>query len=312
MSAIARAQTGFTPAQLQTIKRTVAADCNDTEFDLFLEACRSYRLDPFRRQISAIVFGAKARDQSKRKMAIIVNRDGLRVIAQRCGNYRPASEPAQIDYDATAVSATNPKGIVRAVVRLWQQDSRGDWFPVSGEAYWDEFVPVKDEWVEGPDGQRRPSGQKTVEGNWLKMPVVMITKCAEGQALRAGWPDEFGGVYVEEEVERAKIEETASETIRSYEEEERLRRIGGKDAIFFVDDGGTLDRVPLGKVVDHVIAYLRTAKPEDALLWQKRNTEGLKEFWARAPGDALELKKQIEAKVAPALAHAEAAARGAA
>jgi hypothetical protein len=30
--------------------------------------------------------------------------------------------------------------------------------------------------------------------------------------------------------------------------------------------------------------------------WAVQNREGLKEFWARSPGDALELKKQIEAK----------------
>ena len=46
----------YTGAQLMTIKRTVASDTNDMEFDLFMEAARSYGLDPFRRQISAIVF----------------------------------------------------------------------------------------------------------------------------------------------------------------------------------------------------------------------------------------------------------------
>lgn len=106
-----------------------------------MEAARSYGLDPFRRQIIPLVFNKDAKDQSRRRMSIVVSRDGLRVVAQRCGNYRPASEPAEIIYDEDLKGPTNPKGIVMARVYLWQQDKRGDWFKVVGEAMWDEFAP---------------------------------------------------------------------------------------------------------------------------------------------------------------------------
>ena len=96
----------YSASQLATIKRTVASDTNDLEFDLFMEAARSYGLDPFRRQISAIVFSKDKPD--KRKMSIIVNRDGLRAIAQRCGDYRPASGPAVFDIDPDAKGPDNP------------------------------------------------------------------------------------------------------------------------------------------------------------------------------------------------------------
>ena len=93
----------------------------------FPEACRSHGLDPFRKQIHAVVYSKDNPD--KRKMTIIVSRDGLRVLAHRCRDYRPASEPAQVSYDKGAVGPTNPKGIVSATVKLWKQDNRGEWFP---------------------------------------------------------------------------------------------------------------------------------------------------------------------------------------
>lgn len=287
---------GFNAAQIALIKRTVAKDCNDDEFNLFMEAAKRYGLDPFRKQISALVFNKNKSD--KRQMAIIVARDGLRTIAQRCGDYRPASEPAEIVYDEALKSAINPKGIVSATVRLWKQDKRGEWFAVIGEAYWDEFAAVKDEWGENREtGKWEPTGARTLEGNWLRMPVVMIVKCAEAQALRAGWPDAFGGIYAEEEFHAAEVAMTASEAVAAEAERARMERLGGRDAIMMTfDAAGTLERVPLGKVADRCAEHLRSVSDEEAVAWNIRNRDPLREFWARSPSDALEVKKQIEAK----------------
>ena len=287
----------FTPQQLITIKNTVARDTDQIEFDLFMEACRSYGLDPFRKQIHAVVYNKDKAD--KRKMSIIVSRDGLRVLAHRCGDYRPAGEPAQIVYDADAKGPTNPKGIVSATVRLWKQDKRGEWFPVIGEAYWDEFAPVSDEWAyDEAQGRRAPTGNKTLDqsGNWARMPIVMITKCAESQALRAGWPETFGGVYTEEEMDAMEAAASASETLAAHMAEERMKRVGGAAIMLIWDDTGVLDRVPVGQVADRCMEFLRVAEPLDAHKFRVRNEASLREFWAHSPADALEIKKVIEAK----------------
>jgi hypothetical protein len=47
---------GWTSRQLDTIKRTVAHDTNEDEFNLFIEYARSKRLDPFSKQIIAVVY----------------------------------------------------------------------------------------------------------------------------------------------------------------------------------------------------------------------------------------------------------------
>lgn len=286
---------GLNAAQLRTIRQTVAKDANDLEFDLFMEAARSYGLDPFRKQIISIVFNKDKPE--KRQQAIIVSRDGLRVLAQRCKDYRPASEPAKIVYDDAAKSAENPLGIISATVTLHKQDNRGEWYPVLGEAYWDEFAPIKDEWeYDQEKGRRAPTGKKTVDGNWAKMPRLMIAKCAEGQALRAGWPDQFGNIYSEEEFDRLKAEASASEMLHEYEKAEREARTGGRGILLVFDDAMKLEKVPLGQVADRCMEFVKNADAEEVHKFRVRNEDALREFWAHSPSDALDLKKAMEAK----------------
>ena len=297
--ATALAISGYNAAQLRTIRQTVARDANDTEFDLFMEACRSYRLDPFRKQIVTVIFNKN--NAEKRQQSIIVSRDGLRVLAQRCGDYRPASEPAAFVYDEALRGPCNPLGIVSCTVRLWKQDKRDDWFPVVGEAYWDEFAPVKDEWAYDREQNKRvPTGQKALDasGNWAKMPRVMIQKCAESQALRAGWPDQFGNIYSEEEMDRLHAEASAAEVLHEHERKEREARIGGPGVLMVFDDTAQLQKVPMGQVMDRCMEFLRSASPEEAHKFRVRNEAPLREFWSHNPSDALELKKAIEAKEA--------------
>jgi len=287
----------FNPSQLKVIKDTVAKDANPTEFSLFMEACRAYGLDPFRKQIFSIIYSKDNAD--KRKQTIIVSRDGLRVLAHRCRDYRPASEPAQIAYDPEAKGPTNPKGIVSATVKLWKQDNRGEWYPVIGEAYWDEFAPVVDEWAfDQEERKRKPTGKKTLDasGNWAKMPIVMLTKCAESQALRAGWPETFGGVYSEEEMDRVTASVSASEALEAHERAERELRTGGRGLLMVFDDAMKLEKVPMGSVADRVSEFVQNADPEEVHKFRVRNEDALREFWTVNPTDALELKKSFEAK----------------
>ena len=77
----------FSAQQLALIRRTVAKDCNPSEFDLFVEICKRVRLDPFRRQIYAQVYSKNSID--KRQMVVITGIDGFRAVAARNNNYRP-------------------------------------------------------------------------------------------------------------------------------------------------------------------------------------------------------------------------------
>ncbi|MEJ8476436.1 phage recombination protein Bet [Roseibium algae] len=290
------------PNQIELVRSTIAKDCDNGEFNLFMEAAKSYGLDPFRKQILPLVFSKT--DPKKRRMSIVVSRDGLRVIAQRCGNYRPASEPAQFVYDKDLISDTNPKGIASVSVRLWQQDNRGEWFPVMGEADWDEFAPLKEIWTKNEEtGRDHPSGKFKLDatGQWARMPKVMLTKCAEAQALRAGWPDQFGGVYVEEEMHQAQAQDlTASQIIEHEQEQRRLARVSSVDAVMMSWSSDTpLEPVPVGQLADRIIEWSRDKSRtlEQLETFTQINLHSLREFWAKSPNDGLEVKKEIERRI---------------
>ena len=299
----------MTPRQVTLVKTTIAKDCNDDEFSLFMEVAKAKGLDPFIGQIIPMVFSKGNAD--KRKMTIIISRDGQRVIAQRCGDYRPASKPPQYEMDKALINPLNPQGIVSATVYLWKQDPKSnEWYEVAGQSFWEEFAPIKDDWARGDDGRNHKTGQQKLDdsGNWCRMPRLMIAKCAEMQALRAGWPEEFTGLYDEAEMDRAKVLDlSASEIVEHERQENRLRAIGGKDSItVWWDEGFALENVPDGHFFDRVSEHLRTLHPAKVAKWADSNRAGLQMFWARHPGDALELKKRIEAAQQKAAADKEA------
>lgn len=268
--------------QLDLIRRTVAKDCDPAEFDQFIHICKAVRLDPLRRQIYAFVFSKN--NPQFRRMSIVTGIDGYRAIAERTGNYRPDDLPPRIEYDPALRGPKNPLGIIRAEVTVYKF-SHGNWHRVVAEAYWDEYAPIKGEALDDK------------KDNWRKMARVMISKCAEAQALRKAWPDDFAGLDVEEETDRfASIELTASELADEAATAQRFEAIGGANALT-VDwcSGEPLERVPVGQFADRILAYLRDNEPMTISVFQERNKETLKEYWAKDKSGALELKKAFEA-----------------
>ncbi len=259
--------------------------------------------DPLRRQIYAFVFSKDRPD--KRRMSIIVAIDGFRAIADRTGCYRPDEDEPTFEIDPAQKSATNPIGLVKATVRVWKH-SHGDWHKVTASAYWDEYAPIKDEWAEGEDGRRRKTGKQTLDqtGNWPKMPRLMLAKVAEALALRKAWPDDFSNVYAAEEVDRSRAQDvTAWEAAEAGATEKRLAQIGqGQTILFQFDPTGPLEPVPLGKIADRVAEFVQNNRDEVSAigLFESRNRHALRDFWARQPGDALEVKKLLEGAMAPA------------
>lgn len=287
--------------QIALIKRTVAADTNDDEFNLFLHTARHLRLDPLRRQVYALVYNKS--NQEKRKMSIIVGIDGFRTIADRTGNYRPDEDEPDIEFDDTLKSPTNPAGIVKAKVKVWKF-SHGAWHKTTGVARWTEFVPLTEEWAyDAEQGKRAPTGRVTLDpkSNWFRMPCVMLPKCAESAALRKAWPDDLTHVYAPEEMERLQaIDLLPSEAAVAGATEERLERIGHKDTILMGWADGKLAPVPVGQIADRAMAFVKEHREEPSTImqWREQNRHGLKEFWARSPSDALAVKKEIEAALA--------------
>ncbi|GGC70453.1 phage recombination protein Bet [Chelatococcus reniformis] len=282
---------------LSLIRRTVAADTNEDEFNLFIHMCRAVRLDPLRKQIYAFVFSKD--DAKKRRMSIVTAIDGFRTIAERTGNYRPDEDEPTYETDEALVSDLNPAGLIKATVRVWKF-SHGAWHKVTASAYWSEYAPIKDQWAyDDAERKRKPTGAKELDqsGNWPKMPRHMLAKVAEALAVRKAWPDDFSNVYIHEEVDRTRaIDLTPAELAEHGAAEIRLERIGGPSILVDWLDNEPLAGIPVGSFADRCMAFLQENgdQPAAVAMWQSRNREALRQFWSHNPSDSFEVKKEIE------------------
>jgi len=298
----------YNASQMKLVRSTVAAECNEPEFNLFIEVAQRLGLDPFRKQIYAVVYNANKPD--KRKMAIITGIDGFRALAERSRAYRPDEDEPQYFYDDNLKGPSNPLGIERCVVTVHKFGPDGSWYPLKGVAYWDEFAPIipggkwedkGDTWRDGnPKKTFAPDGTFTLQaGNWVTMGRVMIAKCAEAQALRRGWPEDLSGVYSPEEMDQQMVDITPSELIEQGEQEARERLVNTADKIAIVWAGGDpIDYVPLGEMADRCLSFIRDADSLTGLVWWKNTNQlSLQEFWAKLKTDALAVKASLEAKI---------------
>jgi phage recombination protein Bet len=323
----ASAALDFLPHQLALIQKTIARDCNDAEFDLFMETSRMRGLNPLANQVSVVVFNKD--DDNKRNMVMFTRIDGLRALAERHSDYRPMEEPGSFETDEQARDPLcNPLGLISCTVKLWKF-REGGWHPVIGRAFWEEYAPV----IEEPEGgweweetgevwkdSGKPKKKKVARGaivrkldtrgNWGRMGRHMLEKCAEAIALRRGWPETFSGLYGEEELDRARIIDVASEAVADYHEQERMKKIGagGHTLIFVFDPAKPLESIERGKVADRIFAFLREAQTPQAIDdFLIRNKISLQTFWAWEKAEALEIKKFAEQRKAVLGEHGSAA-----
>lgn len=285
-----------TDNEVALARKAVAADLTPVEFNMFVHMARQFGLDPLRRQIYGIVYN---KDKADRRRVIYVTAiDGYRAIAERTGNYRPGQRSVEQSDDAKD-PITNPHGIISATASVYKY-AHGSWHEYSETVYWEEFAPLKQIWeYDEKAGRKKPTNRYELDtsGQWPKMGRVMLMKCAEAQALRRGWPDQYSGLYINDEMDRAEIIDiTPDKQAEAVEIEERQAKLGGPSILIDWLDNRPLTAVPVGEVHGKVMDLIRqnAEEPMTILAWADRNVEALKQLWAVKKDEALDIKMAIE------------------
>ena len=172
--AITNDQKYWSAEQLSALKQLGLSNASNGDLAVFFHQAQKTGLDPFARQIYMIERGGRFGIQS--------SIDGLRIVAQRSGEYAGQSGPFWCGEDGKWVDVwlhkTPP---LAAKVGVYRQGFPEALYAV---ARWDSYA---------------------VPNNpiWKKMPDLMLAKCAEALALRKAFPNDLSGIYTDDEMSQA-------------------------------------------------------------------------------------------------------------
>lgn len=162
----------------------------DEDLYYFMYVAKRTGLDPMIKQIYPVYrWDYKI---GKEKMTIQVGIDGMRLVAERTGQYA-GSDDAQFD----AEDQTHPNKATVTVFKINKQT--GERMPVTASARWTEYAQTDKE--------------GKLMGLWAKMPYLMLGKCAEALALRKAFPNELSGIYTTEEMAQSETTGNVLDTL---------------------------------------------------------------------------------------------------
>ena len=159
------------PEDIETLRATIARGATDSEMGLFVQVCQRLRLDPFAKQIYLV-------KRPGQPASIQASIDGLRVVAERSGDYEGQQAPQWCGADG-----------------VWRDVWLGKDAPAAAK------VGVYRRGFREPmvriaklDAYKQPGPF------WTRMPEHMLAKVAEALALRAAFPHDLSGIYAPEEM----------------------------------------------------------------------------------------------------------------
>lgn len=185
----------FSSKDLETIKRQIAPNINDTDFHYCMSVAKELGLNPLLKQIQFVPRRVNINNQWIEKYEPLVGRDGYLTIAHKYDDLEELSSKTEIkEYPVLKdnVFTMSKELVATAVVK------RKEGVKITSEVSFSEYA------------------QYTKDGNlttfWKNKPHTMLKKVAESQALRKAY--NVTGVYSQEEVLKEALRETESNVMR--------------------------------------------------------------------------------------------------
>ena len=191
--AVTNEQDFWDEKQMAALNQLGLTNAPKGDLGVFLHFCQRTGLDPFARQIYMI--GRQG------KYTIQASIDGLRIVAQRSGEYGGQVGPYWCGEDGiwkdVWVSAEPP---IAAKVGVWRKGFKEPLFAIAKFESYAVYYNGK------------------LGSVWAKMPDLMIAKCAEALALRRAFPQDLSGVYTAEEMAQTDNQSKLIETQEAIKE----------------------------------------------------------------------------------------------
>lgn len=225
----------YTPDQVDLIKRQICKGSTDDQLKLFMYQCERTGLDPFVRQIYAVMRG--------NAMTIQTSIDGFRLIAERTGKYRGQVGPYWCGKDGQWLDVwTSNEAPAASRVGILKLDCPE---PFWGVARFDAYAQKY---------------QGKLSNMWAQMGDVMIAKCAEALGLRKAFPQELSGLYSGDEMEQAEVPQKSAHKARKDGDWETLKaEIAACQSVFELKAWGNTSRERVHQLPDSWQAHLREA-----------------------------------------------------
>ena len=192
----------WTHDRVELIRRTICPrGIGEDEFALFIEQCKRSGLDPLLKEAFCVARRQNAGNREKpnwvTRYEFQPSEAGMLARAERFPDFKGIQASAVYAEDeiivdqgrGEVVHRFNPAKRKGSLVGAWARVVREGKLPV---VVWLDFAGYV---------QQTPL--------WAKIPTTMIEKCARVAALRKGYPEAFGGLYVREEMPAEEYESHA-------------------------------------------------------------------------------------------------------
>lgn len=186
------------------VRNLICPSADQKEVSLFLQLCKSQRLNPFVKDAYLVKYGSNPAQ-------MITNYQVFNRRACRNENYAGIENGVVVlrngeivHKDGSAVYKAAGETLLGGWAKVYFKDNRK---PAYAEVALDDY--------------------STGKSNWSKMPGVMIEKCAKAAAWRLAFPDDFQGMYVSEEMQQAQPQQVESyaETVQTHADPAPIKQL---------------------------------------------------------------------------------------